>query len=128
MDVIAKENSTGKVYVSGFDRQGRPILVMRPRKENTHDHDGNIKHTVYQVRLCSLHPIHSLPALNPAADTEMLSILPLPLLLLPNTSYCLTAIAAAADHPVFYHACTGAVAAAAAAASVTFCAGSDGKS
>ena len=50
MDVIAKENSTGKVYVSGFDRQGRPIVVMRPRKENTHDHDGNIKHIVYQVQ------------------------------------------------------------------------------
>eukprot|EP00904_Undaria_pinnatifida_P011952 jgi/Undpi1/7888/HiC_scaffold_24.g10360.m1 len=49
VDVIAKENSTGKVYVSGFDRQGRPIVVMRPRKENTHDHDGNIKHIVYQM-------------------------------------------------------------------------------
>lgn len=50
VDVIAKENSTGKVYVSGFDRQGRPILVMRPREENTQDHDGNIKHIVYQVQ------------------------------------------------------------------------------
>ncbi|CAM9478645.1 unnamed protein product [Laminaria digitata] len=49
VNVIAKENSTGKVYVSGFDRQGRPVLVMRPREENTQDHDGNIKHIVYQM-------------------------------------------------------------------------------
>lgn len=46
---MAKENSTGKVYMSGFDKQGRPIMIMRPRLENTFDHDGNIKHLVYQV-------------------------------------------------------------------------------
>lgn len=49
MDIIRKENSTGKMYASGFDKQGRPILVMRPRNENTLDMDGNIKHLVYQV-------------------------------------------------------------------------------
>ncbi|CBJ28570.1 Phosphatidylinositol transfer protein PDR16 [Ectocarpus siliculosus] len=49
MDVIRKENSTGKNYVSGFDSHGRPILVLRPRCENTTDHDGNIKHIVYQL-------------------------------------------------------------------------------
>lgn len=50
MDVMAKENSTGKVYMSGFDKQGRPVMVMRPRNENTMDHDGNIKHMTYQVQ------------------------------------------------------------------------------
>lgn len=50
MDVIAKENSTGKVYMSGFDKQGRPVMVMRPKNENTMDHDGNIKHITYQVQ------------------------------------------------------------------------------
>eukprot|EP00752_Nemacystus_decipiens_P011589 g10291.t1 len=49
MDVIRKENSTSKMYTSGFDKKGRPILVMRPRDENTHDYDGNIKHLVYQL-------------------------------------------------------------------------------
>lgn len=49
MDAIKKENSTGKMYTSGFDIQGRPILVMRPRNENTTDFDGNIKHLVYQL-------------------------------------------------------------------------------
>ena len=50
MDLIRKENSTSKMYTSGFDKQGRPVLVMRPRDENTHDFDGNMKHLVYQVR------------------------------------------------------------------------------
>ena len=49
-DVVAKENGTGKIYLSGLDRQGRPVMIMRPRLENTFDHDGNIKHLVYQVR------------------------------------------------------------------------------
>lgn len=48
--MVRKENSTEKMYVSGFDNQGRPVLVMRPRLENTHDHDGNLKHLVYQVQ------------------------------------------------------------------------------
>lgn len=50
MDVIRKENATGKIYLSGFDSHGRPILVMRTRNENTHDFDGNLLHLVYQVQ------------------------------------------------------------------------------
>lgn len=50
MDVIRKENATGKMYLSGFDSQGRPVLVMRTRNENTHDYDGNLLHLVYQVK------------------------------------------------------------------------------
>jgi hypothetical protein len=38
--VIANENSTGKCYVRGFDRAGHPLLYMKPRFENTKDHDG----------------------------------------------------------------------------------------
>ncbi|CAN0148035.1 unnamed protein product, partial [Hapterophycus canaliculatus] len=49
MDVMRKENSTGKMYLSGHDKHGRPVLVMRPRCENTVDHNGNIKHLVYQL-------------------------------------------------------------------------------
>ncbi|CAM9323888.1 unnamed protein product [Pylaiella littoralis] len=49
MDTIKKENSTGKMYASGFDKQGQPVVVMRPRNENTMDMDGNIKHLVYQM-------------------------------------------------------------------------------
>ena len=55
MDVIRKENSTGKMYTSGYDKHGRPILVMRSRNENTHDYDGNMYHLVYQVCMVSYH-------------------------------------------------------------------------
>ena len=48
-DVIANENSTGKMYVRGYDKEGHPLLYMKPRFENTNDHDGNIKHLVYQM-------------------------------------------------------------------------------
>lgn len=48
--VIKREAATGKTFVPPFtDKQGRAILVMRPSRENTHDHDGNLLHLVYQM-------------------------------------------------------------------------------
>jgi hypothetical protein len=47
--VIAAENATGKVYCRGHDLLGRPILYLKPRFENTKDHDGNLAHLVYQL-------------------------------------------------------------------------------
>ena len=47
--IIELENSTGKLYVRGYDRQGHAILYMKPRFENTKDHDGNLKHLVYHM-------------------------------------------------------------------------------
>jgi hypothetical protein len=49
MDVIRKENETGKTYVRGFDKEGHVIIYMKPRCENTNDHDGNLKHLVYNL-------------------------------------------------------------------------------
>ncbi|CAM9683058.1 unnamed protein product [Phaeothamnion confervicola] len=49
MDIIKRENSTGKIYVRGTDLLGRPVMYMRPREENTSDHAGNILHLVYQM-------------------------------------------------------------------------------
>jgi hypothetical protein len=46
---ISKENSTGKTYVRGFDSQGHAIMYMRPKYENTYDHDGNCLHLVYNL-------------------------------------------------------------------------------
>ena len=44
---IKHELRTGKQYRSGRDRSGRRIVVMRPSRENTREHDGNIKLLVY---------------------------------------------------------------------------------
>ena len=44
---IEEELQTGKQYRSGRDRSGRRIVVMRPSRENTREHDGNIRLLVY---------------------------------------------------------------------------------
>ena len=46
MSTIRKENETGKLYVRGFDKDGSCLLYMKPRFENTHNHEGNLRHLV----------------------------------------------------------------------------------
>lgn len=46
-DTIAMENSTGKMYCRGFDQLGRPIIYMKPRKENSTDLVGPVRHLAY---------------------------------------------------------------------------------
>jgi hypothetical protein len=48
-DIVAVENSTGKMYVRGYDRMGHVVVYMKPCNENTNQHDGNIKHLVYHM-------------------------------------------------------------------------------
>lgn len=48
-EVMEKENATGKSYVRGYDKHGHPIVYMKPKYENTKDHDGNIKHLIYTM-------------------------------------------------------------------------------
>jgi CRAL/TRIO, N-terminal domain len=45
-DILAKENCTGKMYARGLSLEGHPLLYMRPKLENTNDHDGNIVSTI----------------------------------------------------------------------------------
>lgn len=45
---IAKEAETGKIYRASYkDKHGRPVLVMRPRCQNTKSTKGQIKYLVY---------------------------------------------------------------------------------
>ncbi|EKX40436.1 hypothetical protein GUITHDRAFT_164667 [Guillardia theta CCMP2712] len=47
---VRGNGETGKVVVRGADREGRPILFLRPGQENSKDdHDGNLKHLVYEL-------------------------------------------------------------------------------
>ena len=48
-DTIQKENATGKMYTRGCGRNGHMLLYMKPRFENTNNHDGNLKHVVYNL-------------------------------------------------------------------------------
>ena len=49
METIRMENDTGKIYARGFDREGSILLYMKPRLENSKNHDGNLKHLVYNM-------------------------------------------------------------------------------
>jgi hypothetical protein len=35
--------------VRGFDREGHAVVYLRPKAENTHDHDGNLRHLVFNL-------------------------------------------------------------------------------
>ena len=49
IDTIRVENDSGKMYTRGFDRDGSILLYMKPRLENSKNHDGNLKHLVYNM-------------------------------------------------------------------------------
>ncbi|BEI83712.1 hypothetical protein CcaverHIS002_0403160 [Cutaneotrichosporon cavernicola] len=44
---VAVEAETGKIVISGFDKDGRPIVYMRPRYENTETSPRQIRHLIY---------------------------------------------------------------------------------
>ncbi|CAN6309551.1 unnamed protein product [Urochloa humidicola] len=45
---VSVEAETGKMYRANFrDREGRTVVIMRPTKENTKSHDGQIRFLVY---------------------------------------------------------------------------------
>jgi len=48
-EIISKENETGKLYVHGFDKEGRAALYMHPYLENTRDTKNNMRHLVYNL-------------------------------------------------------------------------------
>ena len=52
MKVIETETFSGKTYVHGFNRDGHVLLYMRPRRENSNEYDGNLKHVVYNLERC----------------------------------------------------------------------------
>lgn len=54
-EMMRRENATGKVYVRGYDRNGRAVVYFKPGRENTNatnDNDGAkdcLKHVVYHL-------------------------------------------------------------------------------
>eukprot|EP00762_Andalucia_godoyi_P008463 ANDGO_05786.mRNA.1 CRAL-TRIO domain-containing protein C23B6.04c len=48
-DDVEEEALTGKVYRNGYDRAGRPIIYMRPGRENTKNYDRQVMHLVYHL-------------------------------------------------------------------------------
>lgn len=48
-DEVKPEAETGKLLLNGFDRDGRPILYLRPGKENTKESPRQIRHLVFHI-------------------------------------------------------------------------------
>lgn len=47
--MLRHETGTGKIYVRGYDHEGRALMYMRPQRENTHHHENNMKNLVYNL-------------------------------------------------------------------------------
>jgi CRAL/TRIO domain len=47
--ILAKENETGKIYLRGYDAEGRALMYMRPARENTNDQLNNMRHLVWNL-------------------------------------------------------------------------------
>ncbi|KAJ3117034.1 hypothetical protein HDU96_008078 [Phlyctochytrium bullatum] len=48
-DDVVSESLTGKQVLSGFNKQGRPILYLIPSKENSNDAEMNLKYVVFNL-------------------------------------------------------------------------------
>ncbi|CAM0875069.1 unnamed protein product [Alopecurus aequalis] len=47
---VSVEAETGKMYRASFpDREGKTVVVMRPTKQNTTSHEGQLRHLVYTL-------------------------------------------------------------------------------
>ncbi|WOO76452.1 CRAL-TRIO domain-containing protein [Vanrija pseudolonga] len=49
---IEVEQETGKLVISGFDRNGRPLMYMRPGRQNTKETPRQLRYTVYFLERC----------------------------------------------------------------------------
>lgn len=47
--MLGEENASGKIYVRGYDAEGRALMYMRPARENTHHEDNNMRHLVWNL-------------------------------------------------------------------------------
>ncbi|KAI9025474.1 CRAL-TRIO domain-containing protein [Hyaloraphidium curvatum] len=50
-DDVSHEATNGKMYVHGFDSEGRPIIHMLPRNETTKTYDRQLRYTVFCLEL-----------------------------------------------------------------------------
>jgi hypothetical protein len=48
-DEVKKEGETGKHVISGFDNEGRPVLYLRPGRENTDANPQQVRYLVWSL-------------------------------------------------------------------------------
>ncbi|KAL7555449.1 hypothetical protein ACA910_001258 [Epithemia clementina (nom. ined.)] len=47
--LLERENVTGKIYIRGYDKDGRALMYMRPGRENTNALEDQMKHLVWNL-------------------------------------------------------------------------------
>ncbi len=47
--MLRLESETGKIYVRGYDKDGRAMMYMRPGNENTMHETNNMRNLVFQI-------------------------------------------------------------------------------
>lgn len=53
-DQVESEGTTGKQFVyPALDKNGRPVVLMRPRNQNTKDTDKQVRHLIYTLEVAS---------------------------------------------------------------------------
>ena len=47
--ILREENETGKIYVRGYDKDGRALMYMRPGRENSNNENNMMRHLSFQI-------------------------------------------------------------------------------
>jgi CRAL/TRIO domain len=48
-EILLEEEATGKIYVRGYDKDGRAVVYMRPGRENTNHELNNMRNLVWNM-------------------------------------------------------------------------------
>ncbi|CAB9506381.1 SEC14 cytosolic factor [Seminavis robusta] len=48
-EILRQEDATGKIYVRGYDKDGRAVVYMQPSRENTKHETNNMRHLVWNM-------------------------------------------------------------------------------
>jgi CRAL/TRIO domain len=69
-EILATENGPGKIYVRGYDHEGRALMYMTPARENTNHMINNMRHLVYNLEkaIACTRRTSSVAALHSAAN------------------------------------------------------------
>jgi len=49
LEDVQHESTTGKMYTAGKDKEGRPIVLMKPRYQNSTNYTAQMRHLVYTL-------------------------------------------------------------------------------
>ncbi|EGF79285.1 hypothetical protein BATDEDRAFT_35437 [Batrachochytrium dendrobatidis JAM81] len=73
-DEVAPEAQTGKEYLCGFDKLGRPIIYLVPSRENTKTYDRQLRFVAYNIEKAILAMPYGVQSICMVVDYENISM------------------------------------------------------